>query len=351
MMALPQFDLDALVEHLVQLLRTPSPTGDTDAALTLISAWLGEMGYAPEGTRKGAVVVTLPGRSDHAARAITAHVDTLGAIVKAIKPNGRLLFDRIGGYPYYAVNGEYCWIKTASGRTYTGTAVLVKSSVHVHREQVANREWKAEEMEIRLDVPVTGAAETRELGIEVGDLIAWDPRATVTETGYIKSRHLDDKAGVAVMLAALGAMADGGTVPAQRATFHFSNYEEVGHGASAGIPGDVVELIAVDMGAIGEGLQGSEHAVSICVKDSGGPYDLGIRGRLVRLAQAYDIPYKLDIYPDYGSDAGAALRAGGDYRTGLFGPGVDASHSYERTHKEALAASTDLLLAYLLENE
>jgi aminopeptidase len=143
-------------------------------------------------------------------------------IVKAILPNGQLVFDRIGGYPYYVVNGGCCWIKTASGRTYTGIAVLVKSSVHVHREQVANKEWKAEEMEIRLDAPVPSLAESRELGIEVGDLSAWDPRATVAGTGYIKSRHLDDRAGVAVMLAALGAMADGGSVPAQRATFHFS---------------------------------------------------------------------------------------------------------------------------------
>jgi putative aminopeptidase FrvX len=351
MNTLPSFDLELLCARLVQLLRTPSPTGDTDAVLALISGWLGEMGYAAGRTRKGAVVVTVPGRAEDAPRAVTAHVDTLGAIVKEIKPSGRLVFDRIGGYPYYAVNGEYCWVRTESGRVITGTAVLTKSSVHVHREPVENKEWKAEEMEIRLDVPLASAAETRALGIEVGDLIAWDPRATVTETGYIKSRHLDDKAGVAVLLAALGALAEGGRTPAQRTTFHFSNYEEVGHGASSGIPGDVAELVAVDMGAIGEGLQGSEHAVSICAKDSLGPYDLGIRSRLVRLAQAQRIPYKLDIYPFYGSDAGAALRSGGDHRVGLFGPGVDASHSFERTHKEALDASTRLLLAYLLENE
>jgi putative aminopeptidase FrvX len=351
MNTLPRFDLDLLCVRLVQLLRTPSPTGDTEVALTLISVWLREMGYAPLSTRKGAIVVTVPGRAEDAPRAVTAHVDTLGAIVKEIKPNGRLVFDRIGGYPYYAVNGEYCWVKTAGERTYTGTAVLSKSSVHVHREQVENKEWKVEEVEIRLDAPVGSAADTRALGIEVGDLIAWDPRATITDAGYVKSRHLDDKAGVAVLLAALAALAEGGLAPVQRTTFHFSNYEEVGHGASSGIPGDVAELVAVDMGAIGEGLQGSEHAVSICVKDSGGPYDLGIRRRLVRLAQAQGIPYRLDIYPFYGSDAGAALRSGGDHRVGLFGPGVDASHSFERTHKEALDASTKLLLAYLLENE
>ncbi len=353
MRPLPSADLDTLVARLVQLLRIPSPTGDTEAALALVAGWLREMGLAPVFTRKGALTVTLPGQDVGVAavtpRAVTGHVDTLGAIVTQVKSNGRLAFDRIGGYPLFAVNGEYCWIRTADDRTYTGTAVLVKSSVHVNREPVADKEWKKEEVEIRLDAPVSSADQARSLGIEVGDIIAWDPRTAITETGYVKSRHLDDKAGVAVMLGALQALVDAGIKPVQRTTFHFSNYEEVGHGAAAGIPDDVAELIAVDMGAIGDGLQGNEHAVSICAKDSGGPYDLGIRRRLVALAQAYDISYKLDIYPFYGSDAEAAVRAGGDYRIGLLGPGVDASHSFERTHRDALKASTQLLLAYLLD--
>jgi putative aminopeptidase FrvX len=348
--SLPSVDIATLTDWLAQLLRTPSPTGDSAAAMELVAGWLRQLGLQPEFTRKGALVVTLPGRATDCPRAITAHVDTLGAIVKEIKSSGRLVFDRIGGYPYFSVNGEYCIVHTADGRVHTGTAVLVKSSVHVHREPVKDKEWKADEMEIRLDAPVTSAADVRELGIDVGDPIAWDPRTTVTETGYVKSRHLDDKAGVAVMLGALQALGQGGLQPTQRTTFHFSNYEEVGHGASAGIPADVCELISIDMGALGEGQQGNEHAVSICAKDSGGPYDLGIRRRLVALAQDHSIPYKVDIYPFYGSDAEAALRAGGDYRIGLLGPGVDASHSYERTHQDALRASTELLLAYLLED-
>ena len=193
MNALPAVDLDHVVEHLVRLLHTPSPTGDTEAALALVAGWLREMGLSPAFTRKGAVVVTLPGRDDATAapRAVTGHVDTLGAIVTQVKPNGRLVFDRIGGYPLFAVNGEYCQIRTADGRVHTGTAVLVKSSVHVHREPVADKEWKKDEVEIRLDAAVTSAAQTRALGIEVGDMIAWDPRTTVTETGYVKSRHLE----------------------------------------------------------------------------------------------------------------------------------------------------------------
>lgn len=349
MSPLPPINLDLLVARLVEILRTPSPTGDTGAALALVTGWVRALGLAPGITRKGAVVVTLPGRQDDAPRGVTGHVDTLGAIVTQIKPNGRLAFDRIGGYPFHAVNGEYCQVRTADGRMQSGTAVLVKSSVHVFRDPVADKEWKKDEVEIRLDAPVKDADQARGLGIEVGDFIAWDPRTTVTDTGYIKSRHLDDKAGVAVMLAVLQAMMDAGSTPAQRTTFHFSNFEEVGHGAAAGIPEDVAELIAVDMGAIGEGLQGNEHAVSICAKDSGGPYDLSIRRRLVALAQAHGIPHVLDIYPFYGSDAEAAVRAGGDHRIGLLGPGVDASHSFERTHRDALDASARLLLAYLLD--
>jgi putative aminopeptidase FrvX len=348
MHVLPAHDLDMLVNWLVALCETPSPTGDSREALALVAGWLREIGLNPVFTRKGAMIATIEGESESAPRAITAHVDTLGAIVKEIKPNGRLIFDRIGGYPLYAVNGEYCTVRTASGRTVTGTAILAKASVHVHREPVADKEWKPGEMEIRLDARTDSAEETRKLGVEVGDMIAWDPRTTVTDSGYVKSRHLDDKAGVAIMLAALKALRDAGFAPVQRTTFHFSNYEEVGHGAAAGVPADAAELIAVDMGALGEGQQGNEHAVSICAKDSGGPYDLEIRRRLVALAEEYGIPYKVDIYPHYGSDAEASLRAGGDHRIGLLGPGVDASHSFERTHRDALDASTRLLLAYLL---
>lgn len=223
MQPLPEIQSDLLVERLVALLRTPSPTGDTEAAFSLLAGWLDEMHLAPVRTRKGALTVTVPGLADDAPRAVTGHVDTLGAIVTQIKPNGRLTFDRIGGYPYFAVNGEYCWVHAAGGQVHTGTAVLVKSSVHVHRDPVRDKEWKIDEMEIRLDAAVSSASDTRDLGIEVGDMIAWEPRTAVTGTGYIKSRHLDDKAGVAVMLAALQVLAAGDVRPSQRVTFHFSN--------------------------------------------------------------------------------------------------------------------------------
>ena len=347
--SLPDIDMNFVVDRLTDLLTTPSPTGDTRRVMHLVSDWLEQMGLNSQGTGKGGLVVNLAGATTERSRAVTAHVDTLGAIVTRIKPNGRLAFDRIGGYPFFSVNGEYCQIETAGGDAYAGTAVLVKSSVHVFREQVRDRDWKADEVEIRLDVAVEDEVGVRDLGIDVGDLIAWDPRTKVTESGYIKSRHLDDKAGVAILLGALQALIRAGVRPRRRTTFHFSNFEEVGYGAASGVPADVSELVAVDMGAIGDGLQGDERAVSICAKDSGGPYDLALRRHLVALAKHHDIPYRLDIYPYYGSDAEAALRAGGDYRIGLFGPGVDASHSFERTHRDGLEASTKLLLAYLLD--
>jgi putative aminopeptidase FrvX len=202
-------------------------------------------------------------------------------------------------------------------------------------------------MEVRLDARTVSAAETRDLGIQVGDFVAFDPRVEIGPAGYVRSRHLDDKACVAAVYAAILALVTAGEQPAQTTYFHFSNYEEVGHGAATGFPPEVTELVTVDMAAIGETQTSTEHDVTICVKDSGGPYDYSLRCRLEELARNASIPYKLDIYPFYGSDGEAYWRAGGDVRVALVGPGVDASHSYERTHVEALQRTAQLLAEYL----
>jgi len=206
-----------------------------------------------------------------------------------------------------------------------------------------------ETMEIRLDAKVLDAEDVRDLGIQVGDFVSFDPRVELTN-GFIRSRFLDDKACVATILTAIKSLADSGNIPAQTTYFHISNYEEVGHGASAGIPVDVTELVTVDMAAVGEGQESDEFHATICVKDSGGPYHHGLSNKLRKLADEHDIPYKVDIYPYYGSDGEAFWRAGGDVAVALIGPGVDASHNYERTHTEALAATTNWLLAYLLSD-
>ena len=343
-----QVDIAWTTEFLVGLLNTPSPTGDTGQAIQYVRDTLAQFPLTIETNRKGALIATWAGQATDCPRALTAHVDTLGAMVQEIKDNGRLKLTQIGGYAWNSVEGEGCTVMTADRQSWSGTILPKKASVHVHGQEMREMERTGENMEVRLDARTTSEDETRELGIKVGDFVALDPRVRVTETGFIRSRHLDDKAGVAAIVGAIKALVDAGLQPAQRTTFHISNYEEVGHGAAAGIPTDVRELLAVDMAAVGEGQQSDEFSVGICVKDSGGPYDLGLRRRLVTLCETAGIPYRLDVYPYYGSDGEAAWRAGADLIVGLIGPGVDASHSYERTHQESLGASARLVVAYLL---
>jgi len=347
-MSLPPIDEKYLQNILVDLLNIPSPTGFADAAIDRVAAALDELGLAHARTRKGALTTTLAGKRTDAPRALTAHADTLGAMVKEIKANGRLKLTKIGGFAWNTVEGESCQVFTRSGKIVNGSLLLTQASGHVYGKAVNETRRDDENMEVRLDERTSSAAETRELGIEVGDFVAFDPRVVVTKSGFIRSRHLDDKAGVAAILAAAKALLDAGLTPAQRTTLHFSNYEEVGHGAATGFPSDLAELVAVDMAAVGAGQTSDEFHVTICVKDSGGPYHHGLSNHLRSLADQHKIPYQVDIYPYYGSDAEAFWRAGGDVRAALIGPGVDASHNYERTHMDALIGTTHLILAYLL---
>jgi len=343
-----RIEVDWMTDFLEGLLNTPSPAGDVHQAIEYVRKALAAFPLSMEINRKGALVATWDGRDAGRPRALTAHVDTLGAMVQEIKATGRLRLTQIGNYAWNTVESEGCTVMAADGRQWTGTILPIKASQHVFGQQVRTLERVGENMEVRLDARTTTAEETVALGIQVGDYVALDPRVLVTKTGFIRSRHLDDKAGVAVLAGAIKAVAEAGLAPAQRTTFHFSNYEEVGHGAATGIPDDVCELLTVDMAAVGEGQQSDEFSVGICVKDSGGPYDLGFRRRLVGLCEKANIPYGLDVYPYYGSDGEAAWRAGADLAVGLIGPGVDASHGYERTHKDSLEASARLVVEYLL---
>lgn len=345
---LPAIDPDYLLNILTGLLNTPSPTGFTEQAISYLEAALEEFpDLKLSRTRKGALVAAWEGADSIAPRALTAHTDTLGAMVKEIKSNGRLRLTKLGGFAWNAVEGEGCTVFTSQGETIRGTILLEKASTHIHGAQVNETKRDDETMEVRLDARTTSADETHSLGIEVGDIIAFDPRVEVTN-GFVRSRHLDDKACVACLIAAVQAMQQAGLQPVQTTYLLFSNYEEVGHGAAAGIPTDVTELITVDMAAVGQGQTSDEFHATLCVKDSGGPYHYGLNQKLRRLADDYAIPYKVDIYPFYGSDGEALWRAGGDVAVALIGPGVDASHNYERTHLEALAATTQWVLAYLL---
>ncbi len=347
-MSLPEINTSYLLDFLVRLLNTPSPTGLTESAVALVEKELSPYpALQMNRTRKGGLVVRWQGQSGEAPRALTAHVDTLGAMVKEIKPNGRLQLTKIGGFAWNTVEGEGCWVFTSDGRKVRGSLLLDKASGHVHGAAVNETQRSDENMEVRLDARTASARETEGLGVRVGDFVAFDPRVEVTE-GFIRSRHLDDKACVAALAAAIQSMAGSGRSPARTAYFLFSNYEEVGHGAAAGIPPEVHELVVVDMAAVGAGQASDEFHATICVKDSGGPYHHGLSSKLRKLAEENGIAYKTDIYPYYGSDGGAFWRAGGDVAVALIGPGVDASHNYERMHTEALTATTQWVMAYLL---
>jgi putative aminopeptidase FrvX len=347
-MAKYSIDNSAMTNFLLGLLNIYSPTGDTERAITCVRKTFEPLGLEVRLNAKGALIATWQGQSADRPRAVTAHVDTLGAMVKEIKTNGRLRLTQIGGYAWNAVEGEGCWVRTVTGRVVSGTILPTKASTHVHGKEMIELERKEENMEVRLDARTTKVEETRALGIEVGDFVYLDPRAELTDTGFVRSRHLDDKASVACIYGALKAMADAGLAPAQRTTVLITNFEEVGHGASTGIPADCVELLAVDMAALGEGQNSDEFSCGICVKDSGGPYHIDMRRKLVELAQNANIPYRLDVYSYYRSDGDAALRSGLDIRVGLVGPGVDASHAYERTHQDSLVATARLIVEYLV---
>lgn len=345
---LPQIDSEYLLNLLINLLNTPSPTGFTGNVIDLVSQTMAEFPFlSPTLTRKGALVATWDGSSNDSPRALTAHADTLGAMVKEIKSNGRLKLTKIGGFAWNTVEGEGCTIFTSQGNTFRGSILLSKASSHVHGSKVNDLKRDDNNMELRLDVRTTDADQTRDLGIQVGDFVAFDPRVEALN-GFIRSRHLDDKACVACIFAAIKALHNADLQPSQTTTFHISNYEEVGHGAASGFPDDLAELITVDMAAVGEGQTSDEFHTTLCVKDSGGPYHHGLNQKLRQLAEEYQIPYKVDIYPYYGSDGEAYWRAGGDVAVALIGPGVDASHNYERTHQEALVATTQWLVVYLL---
>ena len=343
-------DIHAMTDFLTGLLNTPSPTGFAERAIAYTEQAFAPFPLKMRKTPKGTLVAEWEGRSSAEPCALTAHADTLGAMVREIKGNGRLKLTKIGGFAWNTVEGEGCTVFTASGQTVRGALLLAKASGHVYGSEVGEAKRDDSAMEVRLDARTTSADETRALGIQVGDFVAFDPRIEVGPAGFIRARHLDDKASIAAVWGAVKAMVEVGVPPAQRTTIHISNYEEVGHGAAAGFPPDLVELLTVDMAAIGEGLASDEFNVTICVKDSGGPYHIDMRRKLERLAQAAEIPYKLDIYPYYGSDGEAYWSAGGDVRVGLIGPGVDASHNYERTHIEAVVRTAQLVVEYLRQD-
>ena len=344
-------NLDPSVDLLTGLLNTPSPTGYYVEAIAYVRQAFEALAMPDltiSETTKGALVIHWKGASSSAPRGMTAHIDTLGLMVKDIKSSGRLKMTQLGSFMWQAVEFEGVTIRTHDDRRYRGTVLPANPSTHVNKN-LRTTERNEDTMEVRIDAKTFSADDTRALGIEVGDFIFLDPRVEVTDTGFIRSRHLDNKSGVACIYGAMLALRDAGLQPAQDTTILISNYEEVGHGGAAGFPANMVELLTIDMAALGDGQSSDEYSVTICVKDSSGPYHFLMNNKLRRLATEHGIQYKTDIYPFYGSDGSAYWRAGGDARVGLIGPGVEASHAYERMHKDSLHHSIHLIARYLLD--
>ena len=335
------------IDYLKKITSIPSPTGFTREVADYLVEELERLGYKPIRTNKGGVNVIVKGKDDNKHRVVTAHVDTLGAMVRAVKADGRLKMAKIGGYPWNMIEGENCLVHVAStGKTVSGTILIHQTSTHVYRD-AGTAERTEDNMEVRLDAKVRNEKETRDLGIDVGDFISFDPRTIITETGFIKSRFLDDKVSAAILLDLLRKYKEENIELPQTTHFMFSVFEEVGHGANSNLPKEAVEYLAVDMGAMGDDQQTDEYTVSICVKDASGPYNYEFRNHLVQLAKDNDIQYKLDIYPYYGSDASAAMRAGAEVKHALLGAGIESSHSYERTHIDSVEQTQKMVDVYL----
>lgn len=336
--------LDYILEETTKILAIDSPSGFTKKAASYVMQEYEKLGYKSKQTVKGGIVCEIGGEGD--ALFLEAHIDTLGAMVCDIYPNGYLKLSPLGGMNPNNAEAENCMIYTREGKTYTGTLQLKDASIHVNGEfDKTARSYDV--MEVVLDEKVSSKEDTLKLGIMPGDIVCFEPRTRITESGYIKSRFLDDKLSVGILLGFAKYVKEEKIKLPRKVYQHITVYEEVGHGGAASIPDDVTEVLSVDMGCVGEGLTCSEHQVSICAKDSRGPYDYDVVSNLIAAAKRAEVDFAVDVYPYYGSDADVALTSGHDVKHGLIGSGVYASHGYERTHKDGVWNTFLLLTEYL----
>ena len=333
-------------ERAAELLAIDSPSGFTEKAALWVKNAFEALGFPAKITTKGGVLADLGGQDAENGLLLEAHTDTLGGMVCRIKDNGRLQLTRIGGMRAENGETENLRVYTRDGRIYDGTLQLCNASVHVNGSYGdAKRDFDT--TEVVLDEDVKSAGDVRGLGIEVGDFVCFDPRTRRTNSGYLKSRFLDDKLSVGILLGFAKYLADNKITLPRKTYVHVTVYEEVGHGGAASVPAGVTEAISVDMGCVGEGLSCTERQVSICAKDSGGPYSYEVVGKLIEAAKKTGADYAVDVYPHYGSDVEATLSAGHDLRHGLIGPGVYASHGYERSHIDGVYNTLKVLCGYL----
>lgn len=334
-------------KYLNEVLSIPSPTGYTKEILEYLKKEIGSMNVDYKVGNKGMLIATIEGEDNNKATTLSAHIDTLGAIVKEVKGNGRLSVSQLGGYMMNTVEGENCLIHTREGKKYEGTLQTIKPSVHIHANDARELPRECKNYEIVIDEEVFTKEDVQKIGIEVGDIVSFDTRTRITESNFVKSRYLDDKASVSALLTVMRNIKENNIKLKNTVNFYFSNYEEVGHGSSSFIPNNTTEFIAVDMGCPGDGQNSTEYDVCICAKDSNGPYDYELTNTLIEACKKNSIGYKVDIYPSYGSDAAAALKAGMDAKFALIGPGVFASHGYERTHIKSIDQTIKLIINHI----
>lgn len=340
-----QLDQTYVLDFAKQLLNIDSPSGFTHNAMEFVKSEAEKMGYQTYRNAKGNLFIEVEGENNKETLGLSAHCDTLGLMVRSIKSDGKLAVTKIGGPIMATLDGEYCRIITRTGKIYTGTILSTSPAIHVHPD-AATAPRDPDHMEVRIDEVVKSKEDVQALGIANGDFIAIDPKVQITESGFIKSRFLDDKISASALMGVLKYLHDEHIKPKRNLLVMMSTYEEVGHGASS-LPDTLHELLAVDMGCIGLDLSCSELDVSICAKDSSGPYDYEMTSRLINLAKEHQLSYAVDIYPQYGSDVSAALKGGNDIRGALIGPGVHASHGMERTHYQGVEQTMKLVIAYI----
>ena len=338
-----QLDQKYILDLAKEILLIPSPSGYPIKIIPRIEKEAQKYDLQSEKTKKGNLIITYPGKTDYKV-GLSVHVDTLGAMVRSISANGEIKFTTIGGPIWPTLDGEYCTVRTRENKDFTGTFLSTSPAAHVFKD-ASKKERTPENMYVRLDEVVKTADDVKKLGIEVGNFLFIDPKTTITKSGFIKSRFLDDKINVASIFGLIKYLKENNITPQYTIKFIISTYEEVGHGASY-IP-ELDEMIAVDMGCIGDDLTCTEYDVSICPKDSSGPYDYNLTNNLIKIAKENKINHAVDIYPYYGSDVSAAIRGGNDIKGALMGPGVHASHGMERTHIDGIKATIQLLFNYI----
>ena len=330
-----------------ELFLCDSPTGFTHKAIELVKGFVDELGYESKVLNNGALEISIKGKDSSKVVATSAHIDTLGLMVRSIKGNGNLALTTLGGPSTPTLDGEYCKVYTRDGRVYQGTIMSTSPAVHVYKD-ANSKSRDIDSLEVRLDEVVKSKADVEKLGIQNGDIVCYDTKFTITESGFLKTRFIDDKASAVILLMLLKYVKENNLEFKYDTKIYFIVYEEVGHGAST-VSSSIDEFVTLDMGCVGLDLAGNEFAVSICAKDSHGPYDYELTTRLINLAKENNLDYTVDIFPFYGSDVGAARSAGVDFKGALIGTGVAASHGMERTHIKGIENTLKLIYLYLIK--